>query len=142
MLSRARQAEAFEEEAQAPGPLRRVHAQAEEQRRVLAGEPAQDLQGRARAGPRLGVADGDLAAVGEGGLQAGTLAALDDLDLVARLRQVPGGRGADDARAQHDDFHVRFWSPETDKGRGAIVAALLPLPASPPGVGAEYREMP
>jgi hypothetical protein len=60
VLARVRR-RAFEEEPQAPRPLRRVHAQAEEQRRVVAPQPLQDLGRRVGIGPRLRVADGDLA---------------------------------------------------------------------------------
>ena len=133
---------AFVEEAQAPRPLRRVRPEAKEERRILPQEPARDLERRARIGPRLGVGHGDLAAVGEGGLEARAVAALDDLHLVARLRQVPGAGGPDHAGAEDDDFHFPSREPENGQGeRNAASLRFSPCPLLLPGVGAEYREM-
>ena len=133
--------EALVEEAKSPRPLRRIHARAEEQRRVLAQEPPEDLRRRAGIGPGLGVAHRDLAAVGERSLEPRAFAALDDHDLVARLREIPGARGADHAGAENDDFHACSRIPKTDKGRSAELSRFSPCPLLLPGVGAEYREM-
>src|SRR5688572_2265561 len=103
--------EAFEQKAQAPLPLRPVGARAEQQRRILAPQPAQKFRQHGRLGPGLGVAGGDLPAVGERGLQAGGLAPLDDGDLVAGLGEVPGAGDADHARAENDDFHWFMIAP-------------------------------
>ena len=46
----------------------------------------------------------DLPAIGEAGFLSGAGLALDDGNVVAGLVQEPGGSGADDARAQYDDF--------------------------------------
>jgi hypothetical protein len=96
---------AFEEEAQPPRPLVRVHAQAEQQRRVVAPQPLEDLSRRVRIGPRLRMAHGDLPAVGERSLEAGALAAIGDDHFVALLGEIPGGRGADDTGTQDENFH-------------------------------------
>ena len=97
--------QALEEEARAPRPLRRIHAQAEEERRVVAPDPLQDLRRRIGIGPGFGVADGNLPAVGERSLHPRGIAAVHDHDLVALLGEIPGGGGADDAGAQDEDFH-------------------------------------
>src|SRR4029077_7516055 len=61
---------AFAQERKSPAPLRAIRAQAEEQRRVLASEPAQDLGGHLRIRPRLRVRHRELPAVGERSLLA------------------------------------------------------------------------
>ena len=94
----------------APGAaeaLARIEARRHAQRRVGAPEPAQHLAQRVRAGPGLGVADGDLPAVGPAGLQGRARPALDHLDLVAGARQPPRAGHPDDARAEDGDFHRR-----------------------------------
>ena len=96
---------AFGEEAQAPHPLREIRARAKEKRRVFAPEPAQDLWHDRRLRPRLSVGGGDLAAVGERCLHAGTVVPVDDADVVAGLREIPRGSGTDDAGTEDENFH-------------------------------------
>src|SRR6478736_8827786 len=103
--------EAFEDEAQAPHPLRPVRARPEKQRRVLAPEPAQDLGQHRGLRPRLGVAGRDLAAVRERGFHRGARLALDHADLVARLGEVPGAGHADYAGAENEHFHSIIIAP-------------------------------
>src|SRR5574340_722953 len=101
--------QAFEEEAQAPRPLPPVGVRPEQQRRILAAQPFEQLQRRARIGPRLGVADRDLAAVGEAGLQAGARLAVEHRDGVAFLAQIPGAEGAREPGTEDDDMHEGKW---------------------------------
>src|SRR5690606_38334541 len=68
-------------------------------------EPAQHLAQRMLAGPGLGIADGDLAAIGPAGLQGRARPALDDLDFMAGARQPPSAGHPDDARAKDRNFH-------------------------------------
>ena len=68
-------------------------------------EPLQHLQRRARVGPGLGVADRDLAAVGEAGFGGRRGLAVDDGDVVALLAQEVGRGDAEQAGAENDDFH-------------------------------------
>src|SRR6185503_21252345 len=97
--------QALAQESEAPKPLRELGAGAEEQRRVLAPEPAQDLRHDRRLCPRLRVDGGDLPAVRERRLEARRLAPLDHRDLVAGLGEVPGRGGADDAGPEDQDVH-------------------------------------
>ena len=87
--------QALGQEAQAPRPLVRIHAQPEEQRRVVPPDPLQDLAGRVGIRPRLGVAHGDLAAVGEGRLEPRLGAALEHGHFMARGGEIPGAGDAD-----------------------------------------------
>jgi len=107
--------QAFKQEAQAPPPLRRVAAGAKHQRCIRATEPAQDLRGRTGVGPRLRVADRDLAAVGEAGLETGPGLAVEQADAETGLRQVPGGRDAGQAGAENHDVHE--WIVRCEGGR-------------------------
>src|SRR5690606_14128826 len=66
-------------------------------------EPLQHLQRRRRVGPRLGMADRNLPAVGEAGFQARRRLAVDDADRFT-VPQIPiGGVDADHAGAEDDD---------------------------------------
>ena len=97
--------QAFTQEVQAPAPLRGIGPEAEQQRGILAPEPADDLRRRVRIGPRFRVAHGDLAAIREAGLEAGSGLAIDDGDGVTCPREKPRGGGADDAAAEDEDVH-------------------------------------
>ena len=97
--------QALEQELQAAAPLPRIGAQPEQERRVLAAEPLQDLGRRIRIGPRLGVRRGDLAAVGERRLERRSRLAVDDDDVVPVGGEIPGGRDADDTGAEDEDAH-------------------------------------
>src|SRR5437764_12722890 len=68
---------ALAKEAQAPRPLRRIGAQPEKERRVLASEPLQDLARHARIRPWRGVRHRDLPAIGERRLLARLRGAVD-----------------------------------------------------------------
>ena len=97
--------QALGEEPHGPRPLVPVGAEPEEERRVLAAEPLDDLRRRPRVRPRLGVAHRDLAAVREARLEPCGALPLDDGHLVAGAHEVPRGRSADDACTQHDHSH-------------------------------------
>ena len=98
---------AFAHERQAPQPLAHVGADAEQQRRVFLAQPLQHLQGGPRVGPGLGMADRDLAAVGEAGFRGRRSLAIDDGDVVPLLAQEVGRGDAEQAGAENDDFHER-----------------------------------
>jgi hypothetical protein len=98
--------QAFEEEPRAPRPLTPLRARPEDERRVVAAEPLQELRRHARVGPRLGVARRDLPTVREARLEARGALPLDHGDFVPGARQVPGARRAYDARAEHDHPHA------------------------------------
>ena len=97
--------QAFREEARAPHPLVRIEVQAKEERRVVAPDPLQDFRRRLWIGPRLRVARRNLAAVRERCLEPRRLAAIDDRHRVAFLGEIPGGRHADHAGTEDQDFH-------------------------------------
>ena len=73
----------------------RIGAQAEQQRRILAPQPLQDLARRARVRPRLGVRGGDLAAVRERSFARRPRLPVDDRDLVPVFGEIPRGGDAD-----------------------------------------------
>src|SRR5882672_5677620 len=100
--------QALQKEAQAPYPLLEIGARAEEQGRVLASEPAQDLERGHRIRPRLGMADGDLPAVGKARLERCFRLPVDHGYLVTRARQIPGTGRADDAGSENDYSHARL----------------------------------
>jgi hypothetical protein len=136
VVARARR-RAFTQEGQAPQPLPRVGAQAEQQRRVFLRQPLQHLQRCTRVGPGFGVGHGNLPAIGEAGLEAGRRLAVDDSDVMACLPQEPGRGDAGDAGAEHDDFHgstLRFESRETKREQ-----AMRSCRRPDPGKGHEAR---
>jgi hypothetical protein len=96
---------ALAKEAQAPQPLLRVGAQAEEQRCVFLAQPLEHLQRCAGVGPGLGVADRHLPAVGEAGFGGGRGLAVDHGDVVALLAQEMGRGDAEQAGAEDEDSH-------------------------------------
>jgi len=106
VVARARR-RAFAQKLQAPQPLAHVCAQAKEQRRIFAAQPLEQLERRAGVGPGLGVADGDLPAVGEAGFGAGRGLPVDDGDVVALLAQEISRGDAEQAGAHYDDSHKR-----------------------------------
>jgi len=83
-----------------PAVLGQVHARLDRQRCVLFEQPADGLLRHARSSPRRGVAEGQLAGIGEAGFQRGTGLAVDDGDFKPGLSQVPGTGGADHAAAE------------------------------------------
>ena len=93
-------------EFEAPAPHLRDRAVAQQQRRILAAEPLDDLHRHAGLRPRLDLAGMDDAAIAPAGLHAGRRLALDHHDVVAGLGEVPGGGGADGAGAQDDRGHA------------------------------------
>ena len=104
---------AVAQEGQPPEPLAHIGTQAEQQRCVLLAQPLQHLERCARVGPGLGVADRDLAAVGETGFRAGRGLAVDDGHFVTLLLEVVGRGHAEQAGAEDDHAHfeslLRFW---------------------------------
>lgn len=97
--------QALDQELQPPRPLMPVGAGTEQQGGVLTPEPVQDLAGCARVGPGFRVADRNLAAIGEAGLQSRRGLAVDDSDGEAGLPQVPGAGDAGEAGAENDNVH-------------------------------------
>ena len=87
-------------ERQPPPPHVRHGAVAEQQRRILLAQPAQDLARHARLGPRLDLAGVDHPAIAPAGLEPRRRLALDHLDAVTRLQKVPGAGRADRTRAE------------------------------------------
>ena len=73
---------ALAQERGTPQPLHWIEARPEQQWGVGSPEPLKDLAGRRRVGPRLGMTDRDLAAVGQTGFQCRAASAVDDDDLV------------------------------------------------------------
>ena len=96
---------ALGKKAHAPEPLLRIGAQAPEQGRILAAQPAQQLAEDRRVGPGFGMTGGNLPAVGETGLAGDPGLALEHRHLVPVLHQMPGGTDPDQARAYNDDMH-------------------------------------
>ena len=99
---------AFGEEFQRPRPLPAVKAPAKQQRGVFFGHPFQRAHRRAGVGPRLGLADRNLAAIGIAGFDAGLRLAINHDDFMTGLGQEPGSGNSDNAGAQHHDFHRVF----------------------------------
>ena len=106
MLAALRDARALAQEGGAPQPLLQFCPRTKEQRRVGPPEPAQDPARRARIGPGLGVAGGNLPAVGEAGLERRPRLPFDDHDFVAQLTQEPGAGDPDHTGAEDKDTHV------------------------------------
>jgi hypothetical protein len=104
VVPRARR-RALAQEAQAPQPLAHVGTHAEEQRRVFLAQPLQNLQRGAGVGPGFGMADRDLAAVGEAGLRRRRGLAVDDGDLMTLLSQEVGRGDAEQAGAENHHVH-------------------------------------
>ena len=105
VVARARR-RALAQELQAPEPLAHVGAQAEQQRRVFLPSHCSTLSGAPGIGPGLGMADRDLAAVGEAGLRRRRRLAVDDGHLVAELLEVVGRGHAEQAGAKNDHAHI------------------------------------
>mgnify|MGYP003694272187 CR=1 FL=1 len=87
--------------ATAPGPCA-----GEEQRRVVAPDPLQDLRGRVRVGPRLG--RGTPRSARRWRTRSPCPARSRRSTTTTSwpwLREIPGGGGADDTGAQDEDFH-------------------------------------
>jgi hypothetical protein len=99
--------QAFDEELHPPFPLPPVGAQPEQQRRILAAQPLEDLERRLGIRPGLGIRRGDLSAVGERSLEPGGWLAVDDGDVMAVGGEIPRRGDADDAAAQHEHPHQR-----------------------------------
>ena len=110
----------------APTATGAIGAQAEQQRRVFAGQPLQHLQRRAGVGPGFGMADRDLAAVGEAGFGGRAGLAVDDGDVVPLLAQVIGRGDAEQAGAEDDDFHEE--APGMANAHGDPWACRSPCP--------------
>ena len=83
-----------------PTVLVPVQARADRQRGMLGEQPLDRLQRHARRGPRRGVAERQLACVGETGFQRRTGLAVDDRDFKPGLPQVPGTGRADHTAAK------------------------------------------
>ncbi|MNT61021.1 hypothetical protein D3C72_1986360 [compost metagenome] len=83
-----------------PGVLAPVQAGADRQRGVLGEQPLDRFQRHARGGPRRGVAERELAGIGETGFQRRPGLAVHDRHLKPGLAQVPGTGGADHAAAK------------------------------------------
>ena len=96
---------AFAQKLQTPQPLAGVGAQAEQQRRIFLAQPFEQLERRTGVGPGLGVADGNLSAVGEAGLGARRILAIDDGHIVTQLLKEISGGGADDTGSDDDHAH-------------------------------------
>ena len=110
--------QALEQEARAPDPLRRIARRAELERRIVAPEPAQDLPWRPRVGPRFGMADRDLPAIGEARLARGLGLAVDQGDAKTGLLQVPRRRHTGQSGAENHDVHARVLRKNDVRGQG------------------------
>ncbi len=91
-----------------PAVLGDVGGRADGQWRVLLEQPLDRLQRHPGRGPRRGVAEGELAGVGEAGLQRRAGLPIHHRDLVARLSQVPGTGRADHTTAEYQNPHRRL----------------------------------
>ena len=78
------------------------------ERRIGAAQPGQKLQRRRGVRPGCRVGGGNLAAVGEAGLQTGAGLAVDEGDLMAVAQQIIGGGDTDNPGAEHGDLHGEF----------------------------------
>ena len=96
---------AVAQETQSPDPHRRVEHRPDDERPVAHEEPLDRLERETRRRPRRRIARRDLARVGEARLERGLPLPVDDGHLVARLREVVGGRHADHAAAEDEHFH-------------------------------------
>ncbi len=81
------------------------------------------LRGAPGIGPRLGVAGGDLPAVGEAGFERRSRLPIDDDDVVPGLAQEPGAGDADHPGAEDKDAHAA--DPE-DSNRNRFYGARIP----------------
>ena len=122
MFASDRLGSALAQERGAPQPLHWIESRPEQQRGVRSPEPPEDLARRRRIGPRLGVADRDLAAIGQAGFQCRAAPAVDDDDLVACRAQKPGAGHSDDPGAQDENTH-----------HAVPIAAVVRFYGAPPG---------
>ena len=123
VASRSRR-QALDEKREPPSPLSRIRAQPEQQRRVVAAQPLQNLPWRARIRPRFGIRRRNLAAVGERGFQRNAGLAVDHRNLVTVVREIPRRRHADDAGAKHEDAHRKCCQAvPTTAGSSSVSAA-------------------
>ena len=95
--------QAFGQEAQPPGQLGRVGPPAPAQWRIFMAQPLEQAGQDMRIGPRLGMGNRYLAAVGKAGFIAGHRLAVDHRDLMTGPGEIPRTRCADHAGAQHED---------------------------------------
>jgi len=104
VVARARRG-TLAQKLQTPQPLTLIGTQAKQQRGIFLAQPLQHFQGGTGVGPGLGMADRDLATVGETGFCGRGGLSVDDADLMTELRQVIGGADPQQAAAQNDDVH-------------------------------------
>ena len=95
---------AFEQESQAPSPLKRIQPDSKQQGRVFFQQPAKGRGQRRRIGPRQSVRYGNLTAVCKAGFQAGAGLTVNNGHLVPGFREKPGGSYADDSGAENEYF--------------------------------------
>ncbi len=86
-----------------------------EERGILLGHPFDAFEDGGPAGPDLGIAGGELAAIGEGGLHACIAVPVEDRDGIAALEERIGGGDAGDTGADHGDM---LHDPRSDKATG------------------------
>ena len=99
---------ALAQHARQPHPLAERAVGADRQRRMALEQPLQGLQRNAGCGPRRRVTGGHLPRVGEARLQRRAVLPLQDDDVGAGTREVPGGGHADHAGAENRDSHLSF----------------------------------
>ena len=107
MFAAVRGRQALAQEGGAPEPLLQFGTRPDQQRRIRLPEPAQDLARRRRIGPGLGVAGGDLSAVGETRFECRAGLSIHHDDVVAGFPQEPRTGHADDAGAEDEYAHLR-----------------------------------
>ncbi len=83
----------------------RIDGRAHDQRSMFHEQPLQRLLRDAGRGPRRGITRRHFAGIGETGLQSGAGLAVEDRDLMAGFRQIPGGGDADHTGAENNDLH-------------------------------------
>jgi hypothetical protein len=103
---------ALAQELQAPAPLLPVQLRAEQQGRIVAEHPFEQLGRRMLVGPGLAVAHRDLRRIGKARLQRGVGLAVDDDHFMATFGQVPRGADADDPGAENECFHGPQCAPD------------------------------
>ena len=96
------------EEAEPPGPHGGIGVEMKDQRRVLAPEPSEELQGHGRVGPGHGVGGRDMAAIGVAGLETRPPLAVDDGDLVPGAGEEVGRAHADHTGAEYQYLRHRL----------------------------------
>src|SRR5882672_11766688 len=124
----------LKEEAQTPKPLGEVGARPEEQRGVFAPQPLQDLQRGGRVGPRLGVTDRNLAAVGKARLERRFGLAVHHRHFMAALREIPRAGRTDDPGPENNHSHTRLRKKQEGES-----LRLLPRPMPEPRVFERLR---